>query len=70
MHNKDILHRDIKPANMLYKNDGTVVIADFGLAKKTNHNFTTRVVTLWYRAPELLLGCPKYDGKIDLWSIG
>ena len=68
--NHSILHRDIKSANILYKNDGSVVLADFGLAKKMNKRFTTKVVTLWYRAPELILGAKFYDSKVDMWSLG
>lgn len=54
--------------------DGIIKIADFGLARKyyPNHNvpYTNRVVTLWYRAPELLLGTKLYGPEIDMWSIG
>jgi len=53
------MHRDIKSANIFYKNDGNTVLADFGLAKtikENNQYYTNLVVTLWYRAPELLLG--------------
>jgi len=48
-------------------------ICDFGLAKhfhSRRYKYTTLVVTLWYRAPELLLGCNEYTSKIDIWSIG
>jgi serine/threonine protein kinase len=57
---------------VLYNCRGEIKLADFGLAKKENvrANMTNRVVTLWYRAPELLLGTRKYDNKIDIWSIG
>ena len=62
-------------ANILLNNNGEVKIADFGLARAlvtTNPNFmyTNKVVTLWYRAPELLLGMRKYTSQIDMWSIG
>jgi serine/threonine protein kinase len=45
-------------------------IADFGLAKKLKKLSTTRVVTMWYRAPELLLGVKSYSVKVDIWSVG
>lgn len=66
------MHRDIKSDNILYNSNGEIKLADFGLSKKENHqiNHTNRVVTLWYRAPELLLGSRRYDTKIDIWSIG
>jgi serine/threonine protein kinase len=61
-------------ANILVNNKGEVKIADFGLAKKVPPNFsgklTQHVVTRWYRAPELLLGCKKYTTSIDMWSAG
>jgi len=62
----------MKTANLLYNNDGYVKIADFGLARVlTPRDYhTKRVVTLWYRSPELLLGASTYDHKIDIWSVG
>lgn len=74
MHDQCILHRDIKGGNLLMSRDGRLKIADFGLARvfypKVDMNYTTRVVTLWYRAPELLLGISKYGAAIDIWSVG
>lgn len=66
------MHRDLKSANLLYNNKGLVKIADFGLARIVSPNkiHTYRVVTLWYRAPELLLGQRKYNCEVDMWSIG
>ncbi|KAG6673870.1 hypothetical protein I3843_15G011900 [Carya illinoinensis] len=73
-HDRGILHRDIKGANLLIDKRGVLKIADFGLANfyTRNHNLplTNRVVTLWYRAPELLLGATHYGVGIDLWSAG
>jgi len=72
MHSKKILHRDVKGANILISNQGDVKLADFGLARSTVNmrELTKKVVTLWYRAPELLLGERKYDDRIDVWSAG
>ncbi|KAJ6848416.1 putative protein kinase superfamily protein [Iris pallida] len=73
-HNRGVLHRDIKGSNLLLDNSGTLKIADFGLASffDPNHKqpMTSRVVTLWYRPPELLLGATDYGVGVDLWSAG
>ncbi|KAJ6696919.1 hypothetical protein OIU85_003294 [Salix viminalis] len=73
-HKRGILHRDIKGSNLLINNDGVLKIADFGLATfyqpDQNLPLTSRVVTLWYRAPELLLGATEYGPAIDMWSAG
>ncbi|KAI3703674.1 hypothetical protein L1987_73866 [Smallanthus sonchifolius] len=73
-HNHNVLHRDIKGSNLLLDNEGSLKIADFGLASffDPNHKqpMTSRVVTLWYRPPELLLGATDYGVGIDLWSAG
>ncbi|KAJ6297216.1 hypothetical protein OIU78_022863 [Salix suchowensis] len=73
-HTRGILHRDIKGSNLLINNDGVLKIADFGLATfyqpDQNLPLTSRVVTLWYRAPELLLGATEYGPAIDMWSAG
>ncbi|XP_022760494.1 probable serine/threonine-protein kinase At1g54610 [Durio zibethinus] len=73
-HNRHVLHRDIKGSNLLIDNGGVLKIADFGLASffDPNHKqpMTSRVVTLWYRPPELLLGATDYGVSVDLWSAG
>ncbi|KAM7483486.1 hypothetical protein LguiB_008069 [Lonicera macranthoides] len=73
-HNNGVLHRDIKGSNLLIDNEGTLKIADFGLASfydpKHKQPMTSRVVTLWYRPPELLLGAVYYGVGVDLWSAG
>lgn len=73
-HSNGVLHRDIKGSNLLLNNEGILKIADFGLATfyDPDHKqpMTSRVVTLWYRPPELLLGATIYGVGIDLWSAG
>ncbi|OAY42176.1 probable serine/threonine-protein kinase At1g54610 [Manihot esculenta] len=73
-HKRGVLHRDIKGSNLLIDNEGILRIADFGLASffdpNHKHPMTSRVVTLWYRPPELLLGATDYGVGIDLWSAG
>lgn len=73
-HNCGILHRDIKGSNLLIDNNGILKIADFGLASfydpRQSQPLTSRVVTLWYRPPELLLGATYYGTAVDLWSAG
>ncbi|CAM6010137.1 unnamed protein product [Sphagnum balticum] len=73
-HQRGVLHRDIKGSNLLLDNEGILKIADFGLATFFNphqkQQLTSRVVTLWYRAPELLLGATEYGVGVDLWSTG
>lgn len=73
-HDNNVLHRDIKGSNLLLDNNGILKIADFGLATffdpRHKRPMTSRVVTLWYRPPELLLGATDYGVGIDLWSAG
>ncbi|ETN73655.1 kinase domain protein [Necator americanus] len=71
LHSNNIVHRDLKPQNILINRDQTVKIADFGLSRTytTQSCFTTVVVTLWYRSPELLLQC-SYNTAVDIWAIG
>ncbi|KAH9827981.1 serine/threonine protein kinase, CMGC family, CDC2/CDK subfamily [Teratosphaeria destructans] len=74
LHDHWILHRDLKTSNILLNNRGEIKLADFGMARFVGSpppsNLTQLVVTLWYRAPELLLGAKQYDAAIDLWSLG
>ncbi|KAL9663055.1 hypothetical protein QQ045_027892 [Rhodiola kirilowii] len=73
-HSRGVLHRDIKGSNLLIDNNGVLKIGDFGLATffrpDQQQPLTSRVVTLWYRAPELLLGATEYGVAVDLWSTG
>ncbi|KAK7266469.1 hypothetical protein RIF29_19113 [Crotalaria pallida] len=73
-HVRGIMHRDIKVSNILVNNEGVLKIADFGLANaispNNKHQLTSRVVTLWYRPPELLMGSTNYGVSVDLWSVG
>lgn len=73
-HKRGVLHRDIKGSNLLIDNDGNLKIGDFGLAtffrQGQRQPLTSRVVTLWYRPPELLLGSTDYGVGVDLWSAG
>ena len=73
LHSNYVMHRDLKPANILYNNRGELKICDFGLARQFSSfpkDYTQMVVTLWYRAPEILLGTRKYSSAIDIWSVG
>ena len=69
-HSRGVLHRDIKGSNLLIDNHGILKIADFGLASFYDHHqslpLTSRVVTLWYCPPELLLGAMHYGVSVDL----
>ena len=73
-HSRGVLHRDIKGSNLLIDDMGVLKIGDFGLANFFQPDqmqpLTSRVVTLWYRAPELLLGATEYGVAIDMWSAG
>ncbi|KAF7317775.1 Pkinase-domain-containing protein [Mycena kentingensis (nom. inval.)] len=72
-HSRRILHRDLKPQNLLINRQHNLKLADFGLARAFGlpmRTYTHEVVTLWYRAPEVLLGSRHYATGIDLWSVG
>ncbi|KAI5921382.1 Pkinase-domain-containing protein [Camillea tinctor] len=72
LHTRGVLHRDIKAANILVSSDGILKLADFGLArfyaKHHRVDYTNRVITIWYRSPELLLGETIYGAAVDIWS--
>jgi len=72
-HRKRILHRDLKPQNLLIDKKGSLKLADFGLARAfcvPVRPYTHEVITLWYRAPEILLGSSAYSTPVDIWSTG
>lgn len=72
-HANRVLHRDLKPQNLLIDQYGNLKLADFGLARAFGipiRSYTHEVVTLWYRAPEILLGAKHYSTPVDSWSIG
>jgi cyclin-dependent kinase len=63
----------LKPQNLLIKDNEILKLADFGLARAFGipvKNFTHEVVTLWYRAPDILLGSKNYSTSVDMWSVG
>jgi negative regulator of PHO system len=72
-HTNRVLHRDLKPQNLLINTKGQLKLADFGLARAFGipvNTFSNEVVTLWYRAPDVLLGSRTYSTSIDIWSAG
>lgn len=72
-HKNKIIHRDLKPQNLLINKKGQLKIADFGLARAFGvpmNTFSSEVVTLWYRAPDVLMGSHTYSTSIDIWSCG
>lgn len=73
LHDNWILHRDLKTSNLLLSHKGILKVGDFGLAREYGSPlkpYTSIVVTLWYRAPELLLCVKEYSTPIDVWSVG
>lgn len=72
-HHQKVLHRDLKPQNLLINREGELKLADFGLARAFGvpvRAYTHEVVTLWYRAPDVLMGSKRYNTAVDTWSIG
>jgi len=72
-HQHRVLHRDLKPQNLLISREGYLKLADFGLARAFGipvRSYTHEVVTLWYRAPDVLMGSRKYSTPVDIWSVG
>ncbi|KAL6623122.1 hypothetical protein ACP70R_018243 [Stipagrostis hirtigluma subsp. patula] len=77
MHDLGVLHRDLKPDNVVVDGRGDVKICDFGLSRATAAGgggggapYTSAVATLWYRAPEVILGSQDYDAGVDTWALG
>ena len=73
LHGRYIIHRDLKTSNILFSGQGVLKVCDFGLARvfaSKGRPYSQNVVTVWYRAPELLLGTGSYTESIDIWSIG
>ncbi|KAG5181216.1 mitogen-activated protein kinase [Tribonema minus] len=76
MHSAQLLHRDIKPSNLLLNSDCHIKLCDFGLCRSVAEaagpqpHLTDYVATRWYRAPEILLGSPRYTKGVDMWAVG
>ncbi|XP_017695129.1 PREDICTED: cyclin-dependent kinase 16-like [Lepidothrix coronata] len=72
-HRHKVLHRDLKPQNLLLSRRGDLKLADFGLARAKSiptKTYSSEVVTLWYRPPDILLGSTEYSTQIDMWGVG
>lgn len=73
-HKAKITHRDIKPENIFMNQGLHLKLGDFGHARSNaipnKWFYWPEVVTLYYRAPELLLGQPGMSAGVDVWSIG
>ncbi|VDN18297.1 unnamed protein product [Gongylonema pulchrum] len=72
-HQRGVMHRDLKPENIMMDEKGAPKLADFGIARPVGlpiKAYTQRAFTLWYAAPELLLGSTRHSAGVDIWSIG
>ncbi|WOL13952.1 cyclin-dependent kinase B2-1-like [Canna indica] len=73
-HGHGVLHRDLKPHNLLMDRKTMMLkIADLGLSRAFTiplKKYTHEILTLWYRAPEVLLGATHYSTPVDMWSVG
>ncbi|CAD52508.1 CMGC/CDK protein kinase [Plasmodium falciparum Santa Lucia] len=69
-HSNNYIHRDIKPENIFITSEGEIKLGDLGMSVEKSDHMTPTVVTLWYRAPEILLKSTNYDQKVDIWSLG
>ncbi|XP_017777172.1 PREDICTED: cyclin-dependent kinase 1-A-like [Nicrophorus vespilloides] len=73
IHSNRVMHRDVKPQNVLVDSEGNLKLADFGLCRQFTmpmKNYTNKIVSLWYRAPEILFGSTMYGPKVDIWGAG
>ena len=79
MHQRGVVHRDLKPRNLLVNSNCALKIADFGLSRacgavdsgeRKTVAMTEYVTTRWYRAPEVLVGWPRYSSAVDIWAAG
>lgn len=73
MHKAGVIHRDLKPQNILVRCDGSLKLCDFGLGRVWHSAASLTpdtVVTIWWRAYEVLLGYSDYGPPIDVWALG